>query len=799
MIELEDIYKQCLSDGSKERTQALKQLETFLSLPNKQQEWNVLYKLANNKNWDVRYKVAYLLGSVFSQLPDKQQAWEDLLVLVSDEDGDVRNEATSALVFVFPQLPDKQQSWEHLIRLTSDKDWRVRDKATSALGSAFSEVLDKQQAWNDLHGLTIDNYYDVRSNAASVLGVAFPEVPDKQQAWEDLHRLINDKDSDVRLKAAFALGSTFLEVPDKQQAWKDLIELTKDKDGRVRYDAPSIIIAVFSQVQNIELAWGDLIRLTKDKAEDVRDKVASALGSLLCYLPDKQQGWKDLIKLTNDKEGLVWYRVVSSLDVAFFQVPDKQLAWNDLHGLINNEYYWIRYKVAHILGSVFSQVPDKQQAWDDLIKLTHDKDSLVRVYANHSLGRVSIFEASQAGTDEDYKKELEKAIEFFEIASKVASTETQDYVEINPSKFCLPIYRSFHTIIFKKQETKEEVDRYLAEAKSAIEGSRSKKSFFEAIENLANALKETQSLDYLSLKTKKGELDFYRIYCDRAVELMKDTEEKAPFATIAMRKGLPILDRNLKGLLEEIRKKAKITCKESKGTTTEEIACTVNREVQRWEIGSHDEMIQKVEDIAYLLKMKVADLPENKYLLNKIEAMKHERNLVKQYDALLFVIGQIPTMKVVSEKELDQRLDQKLQKFDLIFDEITYIKDKLSCISFDISKIKLNSADVISNLKTMKEELEILCKIEELNTLSIEKLGSIQAEKLDGLNNDILERLSDIKILIHELSKDNDELYKEYSRRLDELKQSKLDTFLQRYSTAISLISFAISGIQIAR
>lgn len=155
-------------------------------------------------------------------------------------------------------------------------------------------------------------------------------------------------------------------------------------------------------------------------------------------------------------------------------------------------------------------------------------------------------------------------------------------------------------------------------------------------------------------------------------------------------------------------------------------------------------------------------------------------------------------MKVVSDQELDQKLDQKLQKFDLIFGEIIYIKDKLGCISFDVSKIKLNSADVISDLKTMKEELEKLCKIDGLSAIPIEKLDSMQAEKINGLNNNILGRLDEIKILIHELSEDNDNLYQEYSRRLDELKQSKLDTLLQRYSAVISLIGFVISGISIA-
>ena len=99
-----------------------------------------------------------------------------------------------------------------------------------------------------------------------------------------------------------------------------------------------------------------------------------------------------------------------------------------------------------------------------------------------------------------------------------------------------------------------------------LRGSKSKELLFEAVENLANALKEVQNLENLDLEAKKDELNFYRKYCDRAAELMIDAKETAPFATIVMRKGLPILDRNLKGLIEEIQKKAKIACQVSQGT-----------------------------------------------------------------------------------------------------------------------------------------------------------------------------------------------------------------------------------------
>ena len=72
--------------------------------------------------------------------------------------------------------------------------------------------------------------------------------------------------------------------------------------------------------------------------------------------------------------------------------------------------------------------------------------------------------------------------------------QQRKHLTTNPAQFCLPFYRSFHTIIFKKQEAKEEVDKYLEEAKAAIKGSESKKQLFEAVENLAEALKEVQNI-----------------------------------------------------------------------------------------------------------------------------------------------------------------------------------------------------------------------------------------------------------------------------------------------------------------
>ena len=271
---------------------------------------------------------------------------------------------------------------------------------------------------------------------------------------------------------------------------------------------------------------------------------------------------------------------------------------------------------------------------------------------------------------------------------------------------------------------------------------------------------------------------------------MKETEEASPFASKVLRKGLPILDRNLKGLLEEIQEKAKKACKESKGTDVENIVYEVNRKIQNVISDDQGQFIEILEDVISILKIKIPSIPENKYILSKIEALDNKMISPEKYRDLPLIVSLIPTIKVISEQELDQKLHQ----LNLIYNEIIKVKDKLSCISFDISKMKFNSADVVSDLKTMKEELKKLNEIEDLNTLSIEKLDSTQAEKLSSLNRDILERMEEVRVLIDKFPKNND--IQQFYDKLNELKQSKSDMLLQRSSAVISLIGFAIQVLQ---
>lgn len=141
-------------------------------------------------------------------------------------------------------------------------------------------------------------------------------------------------------------------------------------------------------------------------------------------------------------------------------------------------------------------------------------------------------------------------------------------------------------------------------------------------------------------------------YCEQAADLISETEHTSPYATQLLRKGLLILDRKLKSLLEEIQEKAKTACRESQGTDTEEIACAVSREVQKWEIGSQEEMGWYVENLVLVLKSKIPHTPENREILERIESLKSEKNLTKQYSVLPIIIGLIPTVNVVSEEDV---------------------------------------------------------------------------------------------------------------------------------------------------
>ena len=555
--------------------------------------------------------------------------------VVSDEVEEHR-EAVEQLRDNFADLPDTRQAWKDLHRLTGDEDDFVRWGAADTLGRAFQHIPNKDAAWKDLHRLTEDEDRSVRWGAANALGIAFQHVPDKDAAWKDLHRLTGDEDIIVRWGAADALGIAFQHVPDKKQVWKDLIRLTGDEDSDVRWHAANALGIAFQHVPDKDTAWEDLHRLTGDEDSFVRSCATNALGIAFQHVPDKGAAWNDLHRLTGDEDSGVRSCATNALGTAFQHVPDKDAAWEDLHRLTGDEDSFVREGAANALRTAFQHVPDKEVAWKDLHRLTADEESYVRASANHSLGRASIFRATVAESEEDFESELNNAIDFFERSSKEATYP-------NPSKFCLPFYRSFYSLTFGKAGAEDEVQKYLADAKSASEGSANKEMLLEAVENLANALSEVQKVT--NFGAMKSDLNTYRRYCNRAADLIGDVAEGAPGAARILRRGLPIIGERIR----EIQEKAEALCRETRGTGTpyEPLGMAVNKwagELSDRGYLRGEKDVSRIRDLLGKLCNLVSE-DERDYPCKIVEEIREERepedNLSDVVTALSYLVPSI--------------------------------------------------------------------------------------------------------------------------------------------------------------
>ena len=555
-----------------------------------------------------------------------------------------REEAARKISLTFSVLENKEQAWKDLLALTKDQDFYVRWYVADALGSAFRDLTNKDQASKDLLALTKDQHSEVRWSATEALGSTFQYLPDKDQASKDLLALTKDKDSGVRLGAAYALGSVFQYLTDKDQASKDLLVLTKDEDSVVRWRAAGELGSAFQYLTDKDQASKDLLALTNDEDSGVRLGAAYALGSVFQYLTDKDQVSKDLLALTKD------------------------------------QHSGVRKRAADALGSAFQYLTDKDQASKDLLALTKDEDRDVRVSANHSLGRISVYKATNAENEDLIQKELENAIGFFEKSA-------QESKWFDPAKFCLPFYRSYYSVIFKKQEAEEEVKKNLNEAKRAVSGSESKEKLLEAVENLSNALNEAQKLR--DMDDIKSDLNGYRRYCDRACELLDSTEDRAPGATKLIRRGLPVIDEQIQGMLAEIRKKSRALCKKSLGTPFEDLGKEVN------EIGLN--LLSVGNPIALEKQIKFLEI------------------------SLSAICNRMPGEESVEACKL----------LNLAIDE-PYIETKLSLINMILNKIPL----IISNSEYIEKIEQIEKKLDEIK-FSLES-KNISEELVISVGPDIL-------------------------------------------------------------
>ncbi|WP_394701127.1 HEAT repeat domain-containing protein [uncultured Methanolobus sp.] len=562
--------------------------------------------------------------------------------------------------------------------MTSDVEERVRISVALAIGSSFEHVPDRSAAWSDLHQLTSDKNVNVKRNAALAIGSAFDHIPDRSAAWSDLHRLTNNIEERVRIRAALAIGSAFEHVPDKDAAWSDLYRLTSEESSDVRKNAALASGSAFEHVPDKDAAWFDLHRLASDKQPDVRKNAALTIGSAFRHIPDKYAAWSDLYRLTSDESSDVRGNAALASGSAFEHVPDKGAAWFDLHRLISNDLPMVRISAASAIVSSFEHVPDKDAAWSDLHCLASDEYSYVKMYANHFLGKICIYKASKSENEVDAQILISEAIHYFE----KAANQTINYLEKvangeNPAKFCNLFYRSLNAVLFEKKTTKKEIDAYISAAKREIRGSRSKQKLLEAVEQLAKVLETAQNaresgFDYQELLKRCSDI------CGHVDQLMDENREKTPAIHDLYDKFRPSFRRTIKELIDEVKQKAEEACKEAKGTDAEFITCSINNQLQKWEVGSQEQMEKNLDNVIFSLKTKVPNISKNKSIIDKIDAIKSESKVENQMVVLSTLIGLLPSLslhedickiKEKTEKILDNidQLIASIEKIEISF------------------------------------------------------------------------------------------------------------------------------------
>ncbi|NJD03009.1 MAG: HEAT repeat domain-containing protein, partial [Ruminiclostridium sp.] len=433
---------------------------------------------------------------------------------------------------------------------------------------------------------------------------------------------------------AEAIGSAFKHLTDLDQATEVLLKLAKDENSFVRRSAAEAIGSAFFVLTKKDRATEILLTLAEDDDIFVRRNAAEAIGLAFDHLTDKVRAWNGLLVLIKRDDRFVLIGAGYALGSAFPHVIDRDQATRALLALINDKDTDVRSVAAETFGSVFPYVADKNQAAEKLLALTKDEKSIVRAYASHSLGRAYVFRATESKDEEKFKKELEQALEFFEKSSR-------EEIDSQPARFCLPFYRSFYMLAFKKEEAKAEVQKYLEEAKSAVEGSHSKEILLEAVKNLGNALKEVQDLKEKGFNGLKCDLNAYRNYCERAAQMLDEIEGKAPGAVKLLRKGVPIIDERIKGILFEIEEKTKTLREQTKGTQLNNFVEEIYLQGKDLpQIGDPIKLIKKINEMRNTLSILCGrlieeDVVEELEILNKINDEQCIANKVEMMDRLM--------------------------------------------------------------------------------------------------------------------------------------------------------------------
>lgn len=568
-----------------------------------------------------------------------------------------------------------------------------------------------------------------------------------QKAWDDLLKLTNDDNSHVMSSAAFTLIKKF---PINQEAWNDLNRLLDDTTLPEMRDLKSS----FHCVPDKETAWQYYLHLSHDKSSDNRFLAVSNLISAIPYVKNKNEAWKDLFFLiknnfdiNQDEDRYVMWDLDELLKSIFTKIPDKVKAWEDLLFLLKEDFSLPNtgYPLSYALVTIFNELPDKSLAWKKLIEGLLSEDCILKESQLRGIAKEFIKLRNQSGGM--FIQISDKSLAWKDILRLI------DHKNIRARLLAATIIGSTYKSATDKNKLSDLLLYLAQDTDLSVRNCAANEIIiiFDLIEDKDLLWdKIIKAINQSGQNTQKSLL-----------AICKSIFSKVPNKTKARKDmfRLASLGNNV----------IRLTAMQIYGSSFDQLHGKVDL----------DDAIDAINDILIekqgtINEIARSSLEEIIYLLEKIREVSQENN--REIKSISTNIDEV--------KENTKEIKVKVDKIEQILDNIR----------FDIFKVKLNSGDVVSKLEILKKELEKINKIENLNTLSIEKLDFVQTEKLNGLNKDTLERMEEIKVLIDRLPKSDDT--QEFNVKLNELKQSGSDILLQKSSAIISLFGFAMQILQ---
>ena len=289
----------------------------------------------------------------------------------------------------------------------------------------------------------------------------------------------------------------------------------------------------------------------------------------------------------------------------------------------------------------------------------------MRKYAFRSLGIASLHDAAKAKSGAEYMHGLKEAVLNFRNSAETASNHPLPGFYLNFYEVFLNLLSAGSSgkvpVSSDPSETdREESEKYFSAMVYEVGDVDEIDALSMAFRKFAKIIQEAAETGSTDLASEKKLLEAsLRIFEDSSA-LFERAEEGAVLSKRFEQNGQPTLkqkvsEQRMKDTLEEIRTKARFACFLVKGTSSEEIASAVSREVRDWAFETSADkkvLMQKMESLETIIRENIPEIPENSHIFDRLEDIRKEKYLLSRCRIVARLVGQVPMAMIPAERAI---------------------------------------------------------------------------------------------------------------------------------------------------